>query len=98
MRVIILTLLLSLNLNFVFAGKNEMVNATIDIPGIMDASWQESSSFWIIMDDPSQKHPYDQYGSMICNGSVSSFSVSKGYVITFWNRWTKKPIKKYKCF
>tara|TARA_R110000824_G_scaffold322397_1_gene509077 strand:+ start:412 stop:708 length:297 start_codon:yes stop_codon:yes gene_type:complete len=98
MKVIILTLLLSLNSNFVFAGKNEMVKATINIPGIMDASWQGSLSFWIIMDDPSQEHPYDQYGSMICNGSVTNFSVPKGYVITFWNRWTNKPINKYKCY
>ena len=98
MKVILLILLFSLNSSLVFAGKNEMVKATINIPGVMDASWQGSSSFWIIMEDPSQKHPYDEYGSMICNGSVSSFSVSKGYVITFWNRWTKKPIKKYKCF
>ena len=82
----------------VFAGKTEMTEAVLGIPGIEDASWQGSSSFWIVMIDPYQDHPYDEYGSMICNGSVSNFSVPKGYTITFWNKLTEKPIEKFRCF
>ena len=82
----------------VFAGKSQMVEAVLGIPGINDASWQGSSSFWVVMSDPLQDHPYDQYGSMICNGSVSNFSVPKGYTITFWNIYTKKPINKFRCY
>ena len=48
--------------------------------------------------NPNAGHNFDQMGSMICNGGVSSFAVSKGYTITFWNPYTKKPIKKFRCY
>ena len=27
-----------------------------------------------------------------------NFGVAKGYTITFWNAYTKKPIKKFRCY
>jgi hypothetical protein len=35
---------------------------------------------------------------MLCNGGQQNFGVKKGYTITFWNAYTKKPIKKFRCF
>ncbi len=68
------------------------------IPGVADASWAQDISLWVVMTDPNAGHNFDQMGSMICNGAVSNFSVSKGYTITFWNIYTKKPITKFQCY
>jgi hypothetical protein len=50
------------------------------------------------MSNPNAGHDFDQMGYMICNGGVQNFGVAKGYTITFWNVYTKKPIKKFQCY
>jgi len=80
------------------AGKYEMEEAAKSIPGILDAAFQAESSFWVIMSDPSVGHDYNYYGSMLCNGGMNNFNVEKGYTITFWNPYTKKPITKFRCY
>ena len=81
-----------------YAGKQDMISALKGIPGVADASWSQSISLWIVMSDPNVGHNFDQMGSMVCNGGVSNFGVKKGYTITFWNRYTKKPITKFRCY
>jgi len=93
--ILLLGLLLSVNAN---AGKQDMISALKTIPGVADASWAQDISLWVVMSNPNAGHNFDQMGSMICNGGVNSFAVSKGYTITFWNPYTKKPIKKFRCY
>ena len=81
-----------------FAGKSEMEQAAKTTPGVADAAFQGSSSFWVVMTNPNAGHDFDYYGAMLCDGGQSRYGVAKGYVITFWNAYTKKPIKKFKCF
>jgi len=50
------------------------------------------------MSNPNAGHDFDYYGSMLCNGGQQNFGVAKGYTITFWNAYTKKPIKKFRCY
>ena len=80
------------------AGKGDMINALKGIPGVADASWAQDISLWVVMSNPKAGHDFDQLGSMICNGGVSNFGVKKGYSITFWNPYTKKPIGKFRCY
>ena len=93
--IMVLGLLLSGN---AYAGKQDMISALKGIPGVADASWSQSISLWIVMSDPNAGHNFDQMGSMVCNGGVSNFGVKKGYTITFWNPYTKKPITKFRCY
>jgi hypothetical protein len=93
--IFVLGLLLSSN---AYAGKQDMISALKGIPGVADASWSQSISLWIVMSDPNAGHNFDQMGSMVCNGGVSNFGVKKGYTITFWNPYTKKPITKFRCY
>ena len=92
---LVLALLLSSN---AYAGKQDMISALKGIPGVADASWSQSISLWIVMSDPNAGHNFDQMGSMVCNGGVGNFGVKKGYTITFWNPYTKKPITKFRCY
>ena len=80
------------------AGKYEMEQAAKSIPGVADAAFQGSSSFWVVMSNPKAGHDFDYYGAMLCNGGKQNFGVAKGYTITFWNAYTKKPIKKFRCY
>ena len=93
--IVVLGLLLSGN---AYAGKYEMEQAAKTIPGVADAAFQGSSSFWVVMSNPNAGHDFDYYGSMLCNGGQQNFGVAKGYTITFWNAYTKKPIKKFRCY
>ena len=93
--IVVLVLLLSGN---AYAGKYEMEQAAKTIPGVADAAFQGSSSFWVVMSNPNAGHDFDYYGSMLCNGGQQNFGVAKGYTITFWNAYTKKPIKKFRCY
>ena len=93
--VLVLSALFTSNL---FAGKSEMEQAAKTIPGVADAAFQGSSSFWVVMSNPNAGHDFDYYGAMLCNGGQQRYGVPKGYGITFWNAYTKKPIKKFKCF
>ena len=99
MKKILLSLVLGL---FIFsnsnAGKQDMITALKGIPGVADASWAQDISLWVVMSNPNAGHNFDQMGSMICNGGVSNFGVRKGYTITFWNPYTKKPITKFRCY
>jgi len=79
-------------------GKDEMILSLKNIPGVADASWAQSISLWIVMTNPNAGHDFDKMGYMVCNGGVTNFRVSKGYTITFWNPYTKKPIKKFQCY
>lgn len=99
MKKFFITLLLFLLINTkLFAGKQEMINALKGIPGVADADWAQEISLWVVMSNPNAGHDFDQMGYMICNGGVSNFSVKKGYTITFWNMYTKKPITKFQCY
>ena len=93
--ILIITFLFNLK---AYAGKNEMVSALKEVPGVADAAWPQSISLWVVMSNPNAGHNFDQLGSMICNGGVTNFGVKKGYTITFWNFYTKKPIKKFRCY
>ena len=93
--IILISLLLSFN---AFAGKSEMEQAAKSIPGVADAAFQGSSSFWVVFSNPNAGHDFDQFGYMLCNGGQQNFGVPKGYTITFWNAYTKKPIKKFRCY
>ena len=93
--IVVLSLLFSLN---VYAGKQDMISALKTIPGVADASWAQDISLWVVMTNPNAGHDFDQMGYMICNGGVQNFGVPKGYTITFWNMYTKKPIKKFRCY
>jgi hypothetical protein len=84
--------------NFSLAGQYEMEQAAKTIPGVSDAAFQGSSSFWVVISNPNAGHDYDYYGSMLCNGGQKNFGVKKGYTITFWNAYTEKPIKKFRCY
>ena len=95
LAIIVLGLLFSGN---AFAGKYEMEQGAKTIPGVADAAFQGSLSFWVVMSNPNAGHDFDRYGYMLCNGGQQNFGVAKGYVITFWNAYTKKPIKKFKCY
>ena len=81
-----------------YAGKQDMISALKGIPGVADASWARDISLWVVMTNPNGGHNFDQMGSMICNGGVTNFAVRKGYTITFWNPYTKKPITKFRCY
>ena len=81
-----------------YAGKQDMISALKGIPGVADASWAQTISLWVVMTNPNGGHNFDQMGSMICNGGVTNFGVRKGYTITFWNPYTKKPITKFRCY
>ena len=85
LAVLVLSCLFSVKVN---AGKQDMISALKTIPGVADASWAQDISLWVVMTNPNAGHNFDQMGSMICNGGVSSFAVSKGYTITFWNPYT----------
>jgi hypothetical protein len=99
MKKIILGLVLALMWSGnAYAGKQDMISALKRIPGVADASWSQSISLWIVMSDPNAGHNFDQMGSMVCNGGVGNFGVKKGYTITFWNPYTKKPITKFRCY
>ena len=99
MKKFFITLLLFLLINTkLFAGKQEMINALKGIPGVADADWAQEISLWVVMSNHNAGHDFDQMGYMICNGGVSNFSVKKGYTITFWNMYTKKPITKFQCY
>ena len=93
--IIVLGLLISGN---AYAGKQDMISALKGIPGVADASWAQDISLWVVMTDTNAGHNFDQMGSMICNGGVTNFGVRKGYTITFWNPYTKKPITKFRCY
>ena len=93
--IVFLGLLLSGN---AYAGKQDMISALKGIPGVADASWAQTISLWVVMTNPNGGHNFDQMGSMICNGGVTNFAVTKGYTITFWNPYTKKPITKFRCY
>ena len=95
LSIIVLGLLLSGN---AYAGKQDMISALKGIPGVADASWAQTISLWVVMTNPNGGHNFDQMGSMICNGGVTNFGVRKGYTITFWNPYTKKPITKFRCY
>ena len=84
--------------NFSLAGQYEMEQAAKTIPGVSDAAFQGSSSFWVVISNPNAGYDYDDYGSMLCNGGQQNFGVKKGYTITFWNAYTEKPIKKFRCY
>ena len=81
----------------VLAGKKEMIQATLSIPGIVYAEFPQDSSFWVAMDQP-QGHNYEQYGYLLCEGGAQKYGMPKGYTITFWNRYTKKPLYKFRCY
>ena len=99
MKKFFITLILFLFINTkLFAGKQEMITALKGIPGVADADWAQEISLWVVMSNPNAGHDFDQMGYMICNGGVSNFSVKKGYTITFWNIYTKKPITKFQCY
>jgi hypothetical protein len=99
MKKFFITLLLFLLINTkLFAGKQEMITALKGIPGVADADWAQEISLWVVMSNPNAGHDFDQMGYIICNGGVSNFSVKKGYTITFWNMYTKKPITKFQCY
>lgn len=99
MKKLLITLILLLLINTkLFAGKQEMITALKGIPGVADADWAQEISLWVVMSNPNAGHDFDQMGYMICNGGVSNFSVKKGYTITFWNMYTKKPITKFQCY
>ena len=99
MKKFFITLILFLLINTkLFAGKQEMINALKGIPGVADADWAQEISLWVVMSNPNAGHDFDQMGYIICNGGVSNFSVKKGYTITFWNMYTKKPITKFQCY
>jgi len=99
MKKLLITLILFLLINTkLFAGKQEMITALKGIPGVADADWAQEISLWVVMSNPNAGHDFDQMGYMICNGGVSNFSVKKGYTITFWNIYTKKPITKFQCY
>jgi len=99
MKKLLITLILFLLINTkLFAGKQEMITALKGIPGVADADWAQEISLWVVMSNPNAGHDFDQMGYMICNGGVSNFSVKKGYTITFWNMYTKKPITKFQCY
>ena len=99
MKKFFITLILFLFINTkLFAGKQEMITALKGIPGVADADWAQEISLWVVMSNPNAGHDFDQMGYMICNGGVSNFSVKKGYTITFWNMYTKKPITKFQCY
>ena len=87
--ILILGLLLSGN---AYAGKQDMISALKGIPGVADASWAQTISLWVVMTNPNGGHNFDQMGSMICNGGVTNFAVTKGYTITFWNPYTKNQL------
>ena len=87
--LLILTLIFPLN---AFGGQQEMINACESIPGISECSRPGSSSFWVFMSTPNKPHPYNDYGSLLCNGGANKFGVPKGYSITFWNPNTKKQL------
>ena len=91
----VLGLLLSGN---AIAGKQDMISALKGIPGVADALWNDNTSLWVSMSNPNGGHNFDEMGSMICNGGVTNFAVTKGYTITFWNPYTKKPITKFRCY
>ena len=80
------------------AGKSDMEQAAKTIPGVGDAAFQGSSSFWVVMTNPNADHDFDYYGAMLCNGGEQNFGVSKGYTITFWKEKKKKPIHKFRCY
>ena len=80
------------------AGRSEMISALKGIPGVADADFQQKISLWVVMSNPNAGHDFDQMGYMICNGGVQNFGVAKGYTITFWNVYTKKPIKTFQCY
>tara|TARA_B110000196_G_C21095514_1_gene639827 strand:+ start:173 stop:520 length:348 start_codon:yes stop_codon:yes gene_type:complete len=86
------------DIHFSYAGRLEMEKAAKTIPGIADAAFQGNASFWVVMSTPNAQHDYDRYGYMFCNGGEENFGVKKGYTITFWNAYTKKPIKKFRCY
>ena len=50
------------------------------------------------MTNPKGGHDFDQLGSMICNGGVSTFSVRKDYSIVFWDPYVPKQITKFRCY
>src|SRR5210317_206284 len=81
-----------------YAGKYEMEQAAKTIPGVSDAAFQGSSSFWVVISNPNEGHDYDYYGSMLCNGGQQNYGVSKSYTITFLNAYTKKTITKFRCY
>ena len=81
-----------------YAGKQDMISALKGIPGVADALWNDNTSLWVSMSNPDGGHNFDEMGSMICNGGVTNFAVRKGYTITFWNPYTKKPITKFRCY
>ena len=93
--IVALGLLFSGNVN---AGKSEMEQAAKTIPGFADAAFQGSSSFWVVISNPSAGHDFDYYGAILCNGGQEKFGVAKGYTITFLNAYTKNPIKKFRCY
>ena len=98
MKKLLITLLFVFFSNISFAGQYEMEQAAKTIPGFADAASQGGSSFWVIISNPNEPHDYDYYGSMLCNGGQQNFGVKKGYTITFWNAYTEKPIKKFRCY
>ena len=98
MKKLLLLLFLTLFSFSASAGKKDMILALNDIPGIADSSWAQDISLWIVMSNPNAGHDFDYYGSMLCNGGQQNFGVAKGYTITFWNAYTKKPIKKFRCY
>ena len=99
MKKFFITLILFLFINTkLFAGKQEMITALKGIPGVADADWAQEISLWVVMSNPNAGHDFDQMGYIICNGGVSNFSVKKGYTITFWSMYTKKPITKFQCY
>jgi hypothetical protein len=81
-----------------YSGKQDMISALKGIPGVADASWAQNISLWLVMSNPNAGHDFDKLGSIICEGGVGNFGVSKGYTITFWNPYTKKPITKFQCY
>lgn len=97
MKIFILVILFLLT-NFSYAGRLEMEKAAKTIPGIADAAFQGNATFWVVMSTPNAQHDYDRYGYMFCNGGEKKFGVKKGYTITFWNAYTKEPIKKFRCY
>ena len=83
--------------SILFGGKKQMLEAALAVPGIVYAEFPQDISLWIAMDEPSG-HNYEQYGYLLCEGGQDNFGVPKGYTITFWNRYTKKAISKFRCY
>ena len=76
-KILLITAITFMIIGNVLAGKSDMEQAAKTIPGVGDAAFQGSTSFWVVMTNPNAGHDFDYYRQKIL-GQMSRYMSHTG--------------------